>query len=50
MNNHSDYSVLLALVPEFDAARPTGTELHVLEAFIPELMTALLDATPVDEE
>jgi len=43
------YRVLLALVPDFDAARPSIAELSVLEAFLPELMTALLDLTPEDE-
>ena len=50
MNSHSEYNVSLALVPEFDAAKPTSTELGMLEAFIPELMTALLDAAPEDED
>ena len=50
MNNHSDYNVALAFVPEFDTTMPTATELGVLEAFIPELITALLDATPGEEE
>ena len=50
MNIHSDYSVSLGLVPEFDPTRPTAAELGVLEAFIPELMTALLDAAPEQED
>jgi len=50
VNSHSEYSVLLALVSEFDNAKPSVTELGMLEAFIPELMTALLDAAPGDED
>lgn len=49
VNSYSEYSVLLALVPDFDAARPSIAELGVLEAFLPELMTALLDLAPEDE-
>lgn len=50
MNTHSDYSVLLTLVPEFDAGIPSAAELGLVEACIPELIAVLLDAAPVDEE
>lgn len=50
MNNHSEYRVFLAVVPEFDPSRPMFAELAVLEAFIPELITALLDAVPGNED
>jgi hypothetical protein len=50
VNSHSDYRISLAFVSEFDSAKPTATELGVLEAFIPELMAALLDAAPADED
>lgn len=49
MNSHSEYRVSLAFAAEFDGAKPTAGELGVLEAFLPELMTALLDAAPGDE-
>jgi hypothetical protein len=50
VNSHSDYRVSLAVVPEFDPSRPMSAELAVLEVFIPELMTALLDAVPGNED
>ena len=50
MNNPSEYRVSLTLVPEFETTKPTAAELGVLEACIPELMTALLDAAPGDED
>ena len=49
MNSHSEYRVSLFLVPDFDTAKPSPTELGVLEALLPELMTALLDRAPDDE-
>jgi hypothetical protein len=49
VNSHSEYRVSLLLVPDFDTAKPSPAELGVLEALLPELMTALLDAAPNDE-
>ena len=50
MNTHSDYRASLTFVPEFDAEKPTVAEMSLLEALIPELMTALLDLAPQDED
>lgn len=50
MNNLSDYDVALLFAPEFTLAQPTDGELGIVEAFIPELMAALLDAAPADED
>ena len=49
MNSHSEYRLSLVLVPDFDTAKPGVAELGVLEALLPELMTALLDIAPEDE-
>jgi hypothetical protein len=49
VNSHSEYCVSLILLPDFDTAKPSIAELGVLEAFLPELMTALLDVAPDDE-
>ncbi len=50
MNSHSDYRVSFAFRTEFDDTKPTAAELGLLEACIAELMAALLDAVPDDEE
>lgn len=50
MNDESEYRLALTFAREFDATKPAGTELGLLEAFLPELMTALLDATPDAED
>jgi hypothetical protein len=50
VNSHSEYTVSLALVTEFDAASPTAGELRMLEACIPELIAALVDAATDDED
>ncbi len=50
MNSHSEYCVALAFLTGFDDTKPTAGELGLLEACIPELMAALLDAAPDDEE
>ena len=49
MNSHSEYRVSLVLVPDFDTSKLSVAELGVLEAVIPELMSALLDLAPEDE-
>lgn len=49
VNSHSECRVSLFLVPDFDTAKPNTAELGVLEALLPELMTALLDIAPDDE-
>jgi hypothetical protein len=50
VSSHSEYRVALAFLVEFDDTKPTAAELGLLEACIPELMAALLDATPDEEE
>jgi hypothetical protein len=50
VNSNSEYRVALAFLAEFDDTKPTAGEVGLLEACIPELMAALLDATPVAEE
>lgn len=50
MNSHSEYCVALAFLTEFDDTKPTAGELGLLQACLPELVAALLDAVPDDEE
>jgi hypothetical protein len=50
VNTPSEYNVSLRFAPEFSATQPAVAELDIVEAFIPELMAALLDAAPVDED
>ena len=50
MKNHSEYRAVLAFVNEFDDTKPTAGELGLLEACFPELVVALMDAAPDDEE
>ena len=50
MKSHSEYCVSFTLLPEFDVAKPSFGELGLLEACLPELMTALLDAAPEQED
>ena len=50
MNDDSEYRIALTFAPGFESTKPLAAELGLLEAMLPELMTALLDAAPDVED
>lgn len=50
MNDETEYRVAFTFVRDFDAVKLTSAELGLLQACLPELAAAWLDATTSDDD